>query len=323
MTGGHCKYCSSYPAACAGTLSAVEKSPLAGVDANLLVSLDALLTAGSVGAAARSMGLSESAMSHALARARDLLGDPLLVRSGRRMTLTPRAKQIAPALREGTSWLATAAARPEALDPSREERSVRIAATDFGHTIVGPALHRALAREAPLVDLEFLPFAPESLEQLARGEIDLAISKLVTGRGLAVRLLVEEPFICVVRRGHPILKGKITAARFAALQHALVSPGGRVRGAVDHALKKRGLSRRVAYVSPTFLPAAQLVAGSDLVLTCSLRSARAVADSLGLHLFEPPVALRPFPQGMIWHKRQDADRFLAWLRDRTTELVQV
>lgn len=300
----------------------MERSPLAGIDANLLVSLEALLSVESVAAAARRMGISESAMSHALARARELFDDPLLVRSGRRMMMTERAKAMAPALRDATHLLARAAARPEAFDPAKARRSVRIAATDFGHSIVGPALHRVVAKKAPDVDLIFLPFAPSSIAALATGEVDLAISRLVTGRGLMSELIVEEPFICVVRVGHPLTQRPITAARFAALGHVLVSPGGRVRGAVDRALAKRGLTRRVAYVSPTFLPAAQLVASTDLVLTCSLRSARAVAAPLGLHLFPPPVRLPPFPQAMIWHKRQEHDRLLAWVRGHVADVVK-
>jgi DNA-binding transcriptional LysR family regulator len=300
----------------------VEKSPLAGIDANLLVALEALLVTESVAGAARRMGISESAMSHALARARELFDDPLLIRTGRRMSMTERARAIAPALREATSLLATAASRPEAFDPAKEQRSVRIAATDFGHSIVGPALYEVVSRRAPGVDLVFLPFAPSSLGALATGEVDLAISRLVSWRGYKAQLLVEEPFICVVRAGHPIARGPITVARFAALGHVLVSPGGRVRGAVDKALSKRGLARRVAYVSPTFLTAAQLVAATDLVMTCSERSAQAVASSMGLHLFRPPVRLPPFPQGMIWHKRQEHDRLYGWIRERIVEVVK-
>ncbi len=299
----------------------VEKSPLAGVDANLLVVVDALLRAESVAAAARAIGLSESATSHALARARDLFGDPLLVRTGRRMTMTDRARRLARPLREAVDLLASATAPAAAFDPALEQRSVRIAATDFGHSIVGPALYATLAREAPLVDIVVLPFAPSSLADLATGALDLAISKVGRMRGLRWRLLVEEPFVCLVRRGHPVLRGKLTAARFAALGHVLVSPGGRVQGAVDKALRKRGLRRRVAYVSPTLLAAAQIVAATDLVLTCSERSADLVGPWLGVAKLAPPIRLAPFPQGMVWHERHEHDRFLVWLRDRVAGVV--
>ncbi len=300
----------------------VSRSPLAGVDANLLVAVDALLGEESVGAAARRVGVSESAMSHALARARDLLGDPLLVRTGRRMTQTDRARKIAPALREAVALLASVAAPARALDPRGEQRTVRIAATDFGHLIIGPPLLAVVARDAPAVDLVFLPFSTSSLGQLATGEIDLAVSKLGTRRGLRSQLLLEEPFVCVVRRGHPITRGRITAARFAALGHVLISPGGRVRGAVDRALAERGLKRRVVYVSPTFLVAAQIVAETDLVMTCSERNARMATEWLPLSSFSPPVKVAPFAQGMLWHERQEHDAFLAWLRGVVADVAR-
>lgn len=300
----------------------MSKSPLAGVDANLLVALDALLRAESVGAAARAVGLSESAMSHALARARELFDDPLLIRVGRTMSRTERARRIAPQLEEGVRLLAGATTRPQPFDPSREERAVKIAATDFGHGLIGPRLLQLLAREAPAVDLEFLPFAPSSLGLLATGAIDLAISKLFRARGLHAQLLVEEPFVCLVRREHPILRGRPTLKRFASYGHVLVSPGGRVRGAVDLALAKRQLKRRVAYVSPTFLGAAQVVAASDLILTASARNAELAVGWLPLATFPPPVALPPFPQGMLWHERQEHDPLGRWLRARIVACVR-
>ena len=300
----------------------MQKSPLAGIDANLLVALEALLRDEQVGAAAQRVGLSESAMSHALSRARELLGDPLLVRVGRRMTMTERARAIAPALREGVRLLASATATTSALDPSSVRRAVRIAATDFGHSVVGPALYQLLAREAPLVDLVFLPFAPTSLSLLASGEIDLAISKMVKLRSLHAQLLIEEPFLCVARKGHPILRSRITPKQFAAYGHVLISPGGRVSGAVDKALLRRGLKRRVAYVSPTFLIAAQVVEKTDLLLTASKRNATTVASLLELATFPPPLALPPFLQGMLWHERQQHHPFLAWLRAKISELVK-
>ena len=299
-----------------------EKSPLAGIDANLLVALEALLRDENVGAAAQRVGLSESAMSHALARARELLGDPLLVRVGRRMAMTDRARVIAPALREGVRLLATATATTNALDPSTVRRAVHIAATDFGHSIVGAPLFQLLAREASLVDLVFLPFSPASIAQLATGEIDLAISKMAQVRGLRAELLLEEPFVCIVRKGHPITRGRATLKQFAAYGHALISPGGRVRGAVDKALLRRGLKRRVAYVSPTFLIAAQVVASSDLILTASKRNATMAASWLDLTTFAPPLALPPFLQGMLWHERQEHDPFLTWLRGRIGALAR-
>jgi DNA-binding transcriptional LysR family regulator len=297
------------------------KSPLAGIDVNLLVTVDALLRTQSVSGAARAIGLSESATSHALARAREMFGDPLLLRVGRRMTMTERAKEIATPLRDAVDLLAKATASPHAFNPADEVRSVRMAASDFGHAAIGPILYRALEREAPRVDLIVLPTAPGSLAELAAGHVDLVLSQASEVRGLRSRALFEEPFVCVARKGHPILREKPSAARYASFPHVLLSPGGRLPGAVDRALAKRRLKRRVAYVSPTLLAAAKVVATTDLLLTCGVRSAELIAPSFGVVAFAPPIPLPPFVQGMFWHERHEHDRFLLWLRQKIIDLT--
>ena len=297
----------------------VTSTSLAGVDANLLVAVDALLAEEHVGRAAKRVGLSASAMSHALARARELVGDPLLVRIGRTMVPTPRARAMGPALREGLARAAAALASPAPFDPRREKRTLRIAATDYALLSVGARLWRRLAEQAPDVDVVVHSFAGSFVE-LASGDIDVAIAVHGTSRGISSKALLTEPFVCVMRKGHPGLDKKLTVARFADLGHVLISPRGRVRGAVDRALAERGLRRRVAFVSPTFLGAAQVVAGSDLIMTCAERSAREAAVRLGLAIVPPPLPIAPFDLGMFWHERQERDPFLAWVRQLLVEI---
>lgn len=300
----------------------MDRSELAGLDANLLVALDALFTEEHVGRAARRVGLSESAMSHALARARIVFDDPLLVRVGRRMSMTARARRMAPALREGFARVASAVTAPTELELGTEERALRIAATDFSHSAIGVPLWHEIAAKAPRVDVRFSPMAHDSLAKLAEGELDLMISRIERARGFHVEVILEEPFVSMVRRGHPALSRRMTAARFAALDHVVVSPAGSAAGATDRELKKKKLKRRVAYVSPTFLAAARLVATSDLVLTGSQRNAREVVPWLDLATFTPGVRLDPFIQAMTWHERQEHDPFLAWVRDRIRAIAK-
>ncbi|MCA9622296.1 MAG: LysR family transcriptional regulator [Myxococcales bacterium] len=289
---------------------------LAGLDANLLIALDALLAEQHVGRAARRLGLSESATSHALARARRHFDDPLLVRVGRKMTLSDRARRMAPSLRAGLELVASAVTTPATLDLGEVRRVVRIAATDFAHSVLGPVLWRAVSQAAPGVDLVFSPANAVALDLLRQGELDVVLTRDRRAKGLRYELLLEEAFVSMVRRGHPVLAGRITAKRFASLGHVVVNPGLRKRGAVDAALGKRNLRRRVAYVSPTFLGAARVVAQSDLVLTGSRRNAEEVAEPLGLATFEPPVKLTPFRQAMYWRPSDEHDLFLSWVRDR-------
>jgi DNA-binding transcriptional LysR family regulator len=300
----------------------VNEPGLAGIDLNLLVALDALVAEESVAKAARRIGLSPSAMSHALARLRDLVGDPLLVRTGLRMRATSRARAIAPRLAAALAEIGRAIAPEPAFDPAAETRTVRLAAVDFAQSaLLGPLL-RWLHPIAPRVDIAVLPFGPTSFKDLAAGDVDLALAQHARVAGLHSRVVLAEPFVCVLRRGHPALARRLTVARFAALGHVLVSPRGRSPGAVDRALKKRGLGRRVVLAVPNFLAAAVVVAGSDLVLTCGARSAERVAAALGLVVIQPPTTLQPFQVGMYWHERQAHDPFLSWLRAGIEEVLR-
>ena len=294
---------------------------LAGVDANLLVVMNALLAEEHVGRAARRVGLSASAMSHALARLRELFGDPILVRSGQRMVATPRARELAPRLREGLALVAQAVARPPAFDPANERRTLRIAAVDFAQTGVLLPLIASLRREAPRVDVAVLPFGSALLKDFATGDLDIALAASRRVKGLMARVLFEEPFSCVARRGHPALVGRLSAKRFAQLDHVMISPRARVPGAADLALGRAGLRRRVALVVPNFLAAALAVVESDLVLTCASSSARQLSRWLELDVFAPPLKLAPFGLGMFWHERTDADPFLAFVRARLVSVA--
>jgi DNA-binding transcriptional LysR family regulator len=296
-------------------------SPLLGIDANLLVALEALLAEAHVGRAAKRMAVSASAMSHTLARLRELVGDPLLVRTGQRMSLTPRARELAQPVQDGVALLARALARPVALDPAKERRTIRIAAVDYAQSLLVPELTVMLARDAPGLDLVVTPFGDGTMRGLVAGDLDLALAMHRSTSGMRSRVIHDEPFVSCVRRGHPVLRERMTAKRFAAMEHVLISPRGRVAGAVDDALRARKLERRVVAVVNTFLAAALVVARTDLVLTCAARSAEQAKQWFGLQLFAPPVALAPAKLGMYWHERHQSDALLGWLRERIEALA--
>lgn len=296
-------------------------SALLGIDANLLVALDALLAEAHVGRAAKRMAVSQSAMSHTLARLRDLFGDPLLVRTGQRMSLTPRARELAGPVGEGIGLLARALVRPAALDPSRERRTIRIAAVDYAQSLLVPELTVTFAKEAPGLDVVITPFGDGTMRALTTGDLDLALAMHRSTSGMRSRVIHEEPFVSCVRRGHPALRERMTIKRFAALEHVLISPRGRVPGAVDDALRARKLERRVVAVVNTFLAAALVVARTDLVLTCAVRSAEQAKSWFGVQTFAPPVALAPARLGMYWHERHQADALLGWVRERVATLA--
>jgi len=288
---------------------------LAALDLNLVVALDALLDTGSVSRAARRVGVSTSAMSHTLARLRAQLGDPLFVRAGRGLSPTPRAEELRGPVRIAMHALHDVFQPPEAVEPATLRRSFRLQMTDHVALLLGPPLDRLVSAEAPGVDLLFLPVEAEIASPLRSGELDLAIGvwSALPG-GVRRETLYEEGFVCVVRADHPTVGAELELSRYAALPHVLVSPRGRPGGYVDQVLERLGLKRRGARVVPYFVPAVQLVATSDMVLTVSERVAHAFAEVWPIRVLRPPLPLQRYALEMAWHEGTGHDPESRWLR---------
>lgn len=291
-------------------------SPLAGVDLNLLVALDALLADESVTRAAARVGLTQPAMSRALGRLRDLLGDPLLVRDGARMRATARAVAVAPRVRQILAEVQATLRDARPFDPATATRTFVVATNDYCGALLLPGIIRRLRDEAPRVDLKVRALGPSTpVEALAEGALDLAIGTFMDpAASLSRELLFEDGFVCLVRAGHPLTAGRLTLKRYADGEHLLVSAPGEGPGVADLALAAQGLGRRVAVRVPHFLLALRLVGGTDLLLTLPRRLAEASAPELGLVLLKPPLPLPRFGVEVLGHPRSAGDPGLLWLR---------
>lgn len=285
-------------------------------DLGLLVSLDALLQEGSVTGAARRLGLSTPAMSHALARIRDRLDDPILVRSGRGMLLTPRALTLKPQVHSVVNE-ARRTLQPERPFVAAElSRTFVVHATDYVLTILGGTVDRILRDEAPHVCIRFVPNTPDDAALLRDQGSDLAVG--IYGdlpSEMRARQLLTDRFVCAVRKGHPGVGKRFTLQQFVGLPQVQVAPRGKPGGYVDDVLAARGLSRTVARAVPYFVTALQLVSETDYLLTISERIAKRYEHALGLRLFEVPVKLRPYALSLLWHPRVDSDAGHRFLRD--------
>lgn len=297
------------------------RARLAGVDLNLMLALDALVSEENVTRAAARVGLSQPAMSHALARLRALLDDRVLVRAGPRMRASTKAKALARPIAEGLGAFERALWGDVPFDLASAERAIRIAIADFGQLVVVPALAAEIARAAPGVELEVQPPSLPLERPLVEGDVDLTLAIGPTppmgkrSRGVVSTQLLEERFVCVVRRHHPDVTRRLSLQRYAALPHVVVSPRGRVFGAGDAALAERGLRRRVLLTVPSFHAATRVVATSDAVLTVAARSASTLPRTSFVTV-EPPIALEGFGLHLMWHERHDADPLHAWLREK-------
>lgn len=283
-------------------------------DLNLLVTLDVLLAEGSVARAARRLQLSPSAMSRALARVRETTGDPLLVRAGRGLVPTPRALE----LRERVNRLvqdAQAVLRPaEALDLGRLVRTFTLRTSEGFAESFGPGLIGRVGKKAPGVRLRFVQKSDRESTSLRDGTVDLETGVVgqATGPEVRAQALFRDRFIGVVRRGHPLCRGRITAARYAAGRHVVVSRRGLDKGPIDEALKPLGLEREIATIVGGFSTALALARASDLIASVPERHTGSLR--VGLHSFALPVPAPEVTVSLLWHPRLDADPAHRWLR---------
>ncbi|VVO01094.1 LysR family transcriptional regulator [Pseudomonas fluorescens] len=283
-------------------------------DLNLLVTLDVLLAEGSVAGAARRLRLSPSAMSRALARLRETTGDPLLVRAGRGLVPTPRAME----LREQVSRLvqeASAVLRPvHTLDMAQVERTFTLRTSEEFVENVGAALLARTAREAPGVRLRFIHKTDKDSALLRDGSVDLETGVVdpAASPEVLTQALFRDRLVGVVRSGHALSQGDVSARRYAEGQHVYVSRRGQDRGQIDDALEAQGLTRQISTIVAGFATAIALARDTDLI--ASVPERYTFHQREGLHRFELPVALPTFTVAMLWHPRLDADLAHRWLR---------
>ena len=289
-------------------------------DFNLLVTLNVLLDEGSVARAAQRLRLSPSAMSRALARLRETTGDPLLVRAGRGLVPTPRALELRGHV-EQLVHDAEAVLRPaRPPDLERLTRTFTIRSREGFVENFGAALIARVGGQAPGVRLHFVPKPNKDSTPLRDGSVDLETGVVgkATSPELHVQALFRDRFVGVVRAGHPLSHGDITAARYAAGAHVVVSRHGLERGAIDAALKALGLERGVATIVGSFTAALALARASDLVASVPARHTGNLRD--GMHSFALPVAAPSFTVSMLWHPRLHADPAHRWLRGCVREV---
>ncbi|WP_261568865.1 LysR family transcriptional regulator [Frankia gtarii] len=309
------------PVAAAG--ESAEARPLAGIDLNLLVTLDALLAERSVSGAARRLHLTEPAVSRALGRIRRATGDPILVRAGNTMVPTPRALEIHAEVHDLVQRAHGVFAPVGTPDLASLDRTFTILGSDMLVASIGVGLLDRLARQAPRVRLRFLPEPTPSADPLRDGTADLEIGQIdSTAPEIHVETLGEDSAIAVVRAGHPLTDGPLTPQRLAAARHVVASRRGRLHGPIDEALAALGLRRAVAASVPSHTVALALVARSDLVGVAPRRLGRDSLAALGLVPLDLGLDLPNLSLCLAWHPRFDADAPHRWLRAQVRDVIR-
>ena len=289
---------------------------LAGIDLNLMLVFDAVMSERHVTKAGMRLGMSQPAVSNALNRLRYHLKDELFIRGQEGMRPTPRAEELAGPIRSALGELEIAL-DPAAFDPSTTRRTFHIATSDFVVAVLIAPLMSYLAKHAPNIDIRLLQTAGRIPEMLDKREIEFAITAFgeVAERFDAIRLL-EEDYVCVMRHGHPLSKGKMTLKSYASATHLLVTPRGDAQGFVDEALAEKGLTRRIALTVNQFAVAPSVAAQSDMILTLPRRIADTYADVFRLEIRPCPVNV-PKSYGnttVIWHRKLAQHPAQNWFR---------
>jgi DNA-binding transcriptional LysR family regulator len=284
---------------------------LASVDLNLLVALDALLAEVHVGRAARRIGRSQPAVSHALRRLRELLDDPLLVRIGSRMQLTPHALTLREALPDALDRV-RALFTAESFVPATSARQFQIVIHDHLADVVVPAIVRRMSVEAPHARLEVLPWeSPFAMPPERLRSIDLCTSASTRELpGFERTPLFTDTEAVVVRRGHPLVSRIGRLRTFAEARHIAVT-----RDPLDAWLIEKGIERRIGLIVPSYLQALHAAAASDLIAFVPRRLAEAMAAPLSLAIVKPPIDPGTYQEYLYSPRRRDGADASRWLRD--------
>jgi len=293
----------------------IDHTNIRRLDFSLLLIFDEILRRERTTAVAERLGLSQSAISHALARLRDIFGDPLFLRRSDGLTPTRRALELAPKIRHLIRLTQDAISGAPGFDPATSRRVFRLAANDLAATLLGAPLLQRLQAEAPGCRLTTrFAVGAEALDALRKDEIDLAIGRFYEKPdAFGSSLLLQESFVVVARRDHPAIGASLDLETYVGLDHVLVSFSGKLTGVVDRALAARGLQRRVRVSMPMYLAAFAAVSSSDLIATVPARLASRFAADFRLRVFAPPLAVEGFPVSLAWHDPARPDPGLDWL----------
>jgi DNA-binding transcriptional LysR family regulator len=294
---------------------------LASIDLNLLVALDALIAETHVGRAARRIGRSQPAVSHALTRLRELFGDPLLVRVGSRMELTPRALALKESLPETLERVRGLLAT-ESFQPATSSRCFKIVVHDHLADLFVPDLVKRMHAEAPNARLDVLPWqSPIAMKPERVRLIDLCISCSTEELpGFERSALFTDTESVVIRRGHPCASRMSGLQTFLDARHVAVVGRGRTQDPADVWLREEGIERRIVLVVPSYLQALHAVATTDLVAFVPMRLAQTLAPRLSLAVLPSPIDPGTYQEFLFYPRRRQRDAASLWLRGLVNQI---
>jgi DNA-binding transcriptional LysR family regulator len=292
------------------------------LDLNLLRVFDAIFSERNVTRAARRVFLSQPATSHALARLREEVGDPLFMRAGNEMVATKRAIALAPGIRSVLDQLSELLG-DTTFDPKTSTAVFRIGISDLSEYILAPLFTQVLRDEAPQVCLHIKSFDDANCQaQLGSGALDLVVSVYqAAGPGIHSRRMGAQNLVGLVRHGHPFTRERPSAPQFKKARLLAFARSDRIEGQLLLALQKAGIAGQVAYSTPHVFAVPRILTNSDLVLIQSVGVASALCAEYPLSPVRIPVRLPPVEPQVTWHERTHRDPAQRWMRERVLETL--
>lgn len=288
------------------------------IDLNLLVVLDAICSEGGITPAAKKLHLTQPAISHALARLRDVLGDPLFVRDGQKLAPTPLARSLVEPLRRSLHGLESTLNQLKRFDPATTAHRFTVGLRDLTEAIVLPPFIERVTRAAPGVEIGVGPVDRRNLEaDLKVGALDVAVDILVpVSDHVLRRRLISDRLVVVMRKRHPLARKKMDLDTYIALEHIVASSRQRGYGLEDMELARIGLKRRVRLRCHHYYAACAVVDRTDLVLTMPERYARTLNDWFKHRIVQLPFDVPRIDMYLYWHATADDDSANRWLRSQ-------
>jgi DNA-binding transcriptional LysR family regulator len=288
---------------------------LGNVDLNLLVVFEAIYSGGSISRAGKQLGMSQPAVSNALARLRELMDDALFVRTRRGVDPTVRARRLIGPVREALSLIQGQLERERPFDLASCKRLFRILMFDPIEPIMVPPVLRQITRGGPGVAIECVPATADFADGLRGGTIDLACYAYpVNAPDIVVVPIVSTDAVVIARRGHPGIGKALDIATYGALGHVTLVPELRAVANIDQDIARYGVTRRVVYMVNKTWSIAPIVARTDLLGTLPRWFAQAIARNIDVAIYDMPVKVPQHVVYMLWHQKSTGDPGHQWLR---------
>lgn len=301
---------------------------LKAFDLNLLVVFIAVDEHRHITKAAKVLGITQPALSHALARLRLLLKDQLFVKSSKGMVPTPKAEKLSQPIRQLLTSFTQQVLEKDHFSPKTVKRIFNVYMTDLIESLLLPALLRTLQTEAPHAQVasRSMSFALPR-DDLELGHCDIAVAGFFGDLpdGFYQQKLFSDSFVCAVRKDHPRLKGKtqLSLDEFCEETHLLIAPGGDLHGKIDDVLKQKNRKRHIIAGLNAFMSAAWIIRDTDSIFIGPSRLIKQVHQAFPVHVLPPPVKIPDITIVQVWHERNNQDPGHSWFREQIRRTLQV